>query len=125
MKFIRQYVVSALVLIVVVAIALEINHQTEYSILNQPSTSPEGRAEFELNRLADPANGEIPFNIRARELDFARSMPRYGNSRGSEMVLDFTQIGPYNVGGRTRGFAIDITNNQLYLAGGVSGGMWR
>jgi hypothetical protein len=125
MKFIQRYVASALVLIVVVALALEINHQSDYFSEAQSSASPEGRAEFELNRLADPATGEIPFNIRAREMAFSRTLPAYGASREAEMVLNFTNIGPYNVGGRTRGFAIDITNNNLYLAGGVTGGMWK
>jgi len=33
--------------------------------------------------------------------------------------------GPYNVGGRTRGIALDITNENVIIAGGVSGGIWR
>ncbi len=33
--------------------------------------------------------------------------------------------GPYNIGGRTRALAIDVTNEDIILAGGVSGGMWR
>lgn len=34
-------------------------------------------------------------------------------------------VGPYNVGGRTRALAIDVSNENILLAGGVSGGMWR
>ena len=33
--------------------------------------------------------------------------------------------GPYNVGGRTRALAIDVTDENIILAGGVSGGVWR
>lgn len=86
--------------------------------------SPEGRIAWETMRLADPATGEIPENIRARELSYARLLPAAGAERGS-LALDFKSIGPYNVGGRTRAFAVDVTNTSVYLAGAVSGGMWR
>jgi hypothetical protein len=33
--------------------------------------------------------------------------------------------GPYNIGGRTRALGIDITDESVILAGGVSGSMWR
>ncbi|MBT6978292.1 MAG: T9SS type A sorting domain-containing protein [Flavobacteriales bacterium] len=86
--------------------------------------SPEGRVEFELMRLADPVTGEIPDNIRQRELQMAKTLPQWGSSRDS-MGISFTQVGPFNVGGRTRAFAIDRSNTDVYFAGGVSGGMWR
>ncbi|MEZ4722543.1 MAG: T9SS type A sorting domain-containing protein [Flavobacteriales bacterium] len=90
------------------------------------SSSPEGRADYELMRLADPATGQLPPNIRMRELAFASTLPvKSAFSRGTEMKLDLNSVGPYNVGGRTRAFAIDIANPNIYLAGGVSGGMWR
>lgn len=34
-------------------------------------------------------------------------------------------VGPDNIGGRTRAFLIDKDNSNLMLCGGVSGGMWR
>lgn len=86
--------------------------------------SPLGRIEWETMRLADPATGKIPENIRVRELQNAAMLPVAGAQRDS-MAVDFQSIGPYNVGGRTRAFAIDKANPNLYLAGGVSGGMWR
>lgn len=96
------------------------SHQKEAEL----APSPEGRIAWETMRLADPATGEIPENIRAKELSYARSLPVAGAERGS-LVLDFESIGPYNVGGRTRAFAVDVTNTSVYLAGAVSGGMWR
>ena len=38
---------------------------------------------------------------------------------------DWKKRGPYNVGGRTRALAVDISDENVLLAGGVSGGMWR
>ena len=86
--------------------------------------SPIGRAEYELMRLADPETGEIPEGIRIRELAYASTLPKSGSFFRSS-GQDYRQVGPLNVGGRTRGFKIDISDTNVLLAGGVSGGMWR
>ena len=86
--------------------------------------TPIGRAAFEKNRLADPVTGEIPENIRIRELAYASTLPKTSGRRSSGSPV-YTHTGPYNVGGRTRAVAIDVANPNIYLAGGVSGGMWR
>ncbi|GEO05077.1 hypothetical protein AAE02nite_27410 [Adhaeribacter aerolatus] len=93
---------------------------------------PQARYEFQVKRLRDPKTGRIPDNIRQKELIFSASIPtaqvinlnKYGrNARG--MVQDWDSRGPYNLGGRTRALAIDVANENIILAGGVSGGMWR
>lgn len=86
------------------------------------------RRLYEINLLKDPATGTIPYGIRERELAFAKKMEqRFGKSRASSgrIVSDWQARGPYNVGGRTRALAIDLDNENVILAGGVSGGMWR
>lgn len=75
-------------------------------------------------RLADPETGEIPQGIRIRELAYASTLPKSGSvfrSGGQH----YQAVGPLNVGGRTRGFKVDISDTNVLLAGGVSGGMWR
>ncbi|MCE7933434.1 MAG: flagellar basal body rod modification protein [Chlorobi bacterium CHB2] len=91
--------------------------------------NPQARHRWELMRLRDPATGTLPPNIIEREHRFARTLPtREGAvAAGLSRVqgnFDWVQRGPYNVGGRTRAFAIDRTNENHLLAGGVSGGMW-
>lgn len=96
-----------------------------------PRDNPAERAAYEHARLANPANGTIPANIRARELAFSTQLPTreqlalYKQSPASIQVEPWNHRGPSNVGGRTRAFAIDANNEQNLLAGGVSGGMWR
>ncbi|MEX2595661.1 MAG: T9SS type A sorting domain-containing protein [Salibacteraceae bacterium] len=85
---------------------------------------PFGRWEYQLNRLADPRTGKVPENMYMRELAYAANLPKAMNRRDTFSV-NFESIGPYNVGGRTRAFDIDWNNPNVYLAGGVSGGMWR
>ena len=88
--------------------------------------SPDGRAEYEHRRLIDPITGEIPPNMRMRELAFAANLQSpHAAARDKVVSMEFNHVGPYNVGGRTRAIAIDITDTNVYLAGGVSGGMWK
>jgi hypothetical protein len=87
------------------------------------------RRLYELELLRDPATGKIPEGILEKELAFARKMNEsLGNQSArtrSAVIDDWRPRGPYNVGGRTRALAIDIDNENIILAGGVSGGMWR
>jgi hypothetical protein len=85
----------------------------------------EARAEWELRRLADPATGMLPPGIRGLELAFAASLPTDGVSKVDSLTSPWTARGPWNLGGRTRAFAMDVTNPSVLLAGGASGGIWR
>lgn len=103
------------------------------SIVDHHATSSEaneegGRAEWEVKRLRDPATGTIPAGIRQRELAFAATLPSNSErlfARGRGSAIDWMQRGPFNIGGRTRAFGLDIRGEDTVLAGGVSGGMWR
>jgi photosystem II stability/assembly factor-like uncharacterized protein len=39
--------------------------------------------------------------------------------------MDWTELGPDNVGGRTRSILIDRVNSNIVFAGSVSGGIWK
>ncbi len=78
------------------------------------------RAQFEWERRHDPATGLVPPDIRRKELAFAKTLPHRSDAKS----LTWTWRGPRNRGGRTRAFAVDRTDTQRLLAGGVTGGMW-
>ena len=86
---------------------------------------PNARVEFEVRKLVNPQTGRIPSNIRSRELAFAKK----SQQKVRVSTLDETSVwdrrGPFNVGGRTRALAVDSRDENIILAGGVSGGMWR
>lgn len=102
-----------------------------YGCSSTPQTADvgtiQGRRLYEWLKYHDPATGLIPLGIRAKELAFAHSMPGYTSGKQMEQVMadGWQQRGPYNIGGRTRAFAIDVTNSSVMLAGGVSGGVWK
>ena len=85
---------------------------------------PEGRAEQLLERIMDPATGKVPEGIFMREQLLVSQLPKAAGKRDLDGI-DWVSGGPYNVGGRTRALAVDISDTSVILAGGVSGGMWR
>lgn len=93
----------------------------------------EMRAQYDFDMLKDPATGKVPYGIRAQEISFARAIPERGanaNILARPTALNtYFPAGPNNQGGRTRGLAYDVrfngSTNQVILAGGVSGGIFR
>ncbi|MFN1835914.1 T9SS type A sorting domain-containing protein [Balneola sp. MJW-20] len=87
----------------------------------------EGRAEYFFNLMRDPATNSIPNNIRSLELEHARDLPVVSRAKSAmdPRAYTFTEIGPNDVGGRTRALAVDLDDPSIILAGGVSGGVWR
>ncbi|MFO0507794.1 MAG: hypothetical protein ACK5YS_02865, partial [bacterium] len=102
--------------------------------------NPELRYQFDFDRLKDPATGEVPEGIREKELQYVLSPSSHlqdemaiqgktDDGKGIKMAAGdqtstFVNRGPFNVGGRTRGLALDINDENRILAGGASGGIW-
>lgn len=101
-----------------------------YSIGDEDN--PSARADWEYNRRKDPQTGEIPYQIRQKEAAFSATLPTKesfamyrGNDNTSIQSNTWTMRGPDNIGGRTRAVAFDISAQNVILAGGVHGGVWR
>ena len=93
---------------------------------------PEARWRWELFRTQSPLTNSLPVDIRKRELEYARTLPTRAEidermrKRGVEpSSLTWRQRGPHNIGGRTRAIGIDLDDENIVLAGGDTGGMWR
>lgn len=82
------------------------------------------RLEYERLISADPKTGQIPPNIRNLELSFARQIS-IDAKKVRTQALDVSSAGPFNVGGRTRAVAFDVRDENIIIAGGVSGGIWK
>jgi photosystem II stability/assembly factor-like uncharacterized protein len=87
----------------------------------------EARYKWELMRLADPVTGKIPPHIRAEELAFAENIPsiQRPTNPNAHFTGNFIPRGPWNLGGRTRAIAIDVTNENIVFSGSVNGGLYR
>ena len=97
---------------------------------NDRATDLKGALEYEFNMLKNPSTGKIPEGIRDMELAQARQVLEkqylYGRP---DAINPYTFQGPNNLGGRTRALVYDTrfngTSNQVILAGGVSGGIYK
>ncbi len=129
----KKIVLNFCLFFAVVALAFAYHHITnrnslKTSVAKQEGEDIEGYLKWEQQRLADPATGRIPDNIRSLELNFAAGLPtdlhdtRY--THGPVPVV-WQMRGPWNVGGRTRAFAADVKTEATLLAGTAAGGMWR
>lgn len=95
----------------------------------------EGERDYEFNMLKNPATGRIPEGIYDAELAQAREIlaKQELDAQQSTDRLTATNAyafqGPNNLGGRTRAIVYDVrfngTSNQVILAGGVSGGVYK
>lgn len=96
--------------------------------LSQQSAMEHGataRWQWELKRLADPETGQIPLNMRQRELNFVSTLPKNTDVNPiARTATGWKHRGPYFIGGRTRAIGIDVADTQRILAGSVSGGVW-
>lgn len=94
--------------------------------LHDEQTDNKAKAKWMLSMLADPATGEIPKGVRSKELAFLHELQNDNEYRSKATRADTWNIrGPWNVGGRTRAFAIDVKNENHLIAAGVSGGIWQ
>ena len=104
-----------------------------FEVSGEPETegdgdNPNARAAWEFMRLVDPTTGKIPIDIRRQELAYATTLPKadeYSPLARKSNVVTWDVRGPLHFGGRTRAMAMDVTDENILLAGSISGGMWR
>lgn len=88
--------------------------------------NPFARVEYESTQLRDPVTGVIPRDIGARENELAARIDAEAAAAGALPVArGWVSRGPANIGGRTKALAIDATDENVILAGGVSSGMFK
>ncbi len=83
---------------------------------------------WEYLRLRDPATGEIPRGIHARELAFARTIGMSATAMKAAPTIQSTgwaSAGPNNTGGRTQAIGIDIVNEANVMIATAQGGIFR
>ncbi len=127
-----KFLSVAMGLIAIVSINVSCNQQSKQEdaiqLFEKTESDPEKRWHEEFDMLKNPYTGKIPKNIHRDELAEAATIPlkeELGLMAGNSYVFQ----GPNNLGGRCRAIAYDVryngAGNQVVLAGGVSGGMFR
>lgn len=120
----KTLIYSAIAIATIVALLFQFP-ESEHEPEHEGMTNPQLRAEWEYMLLADPATGLIPVS-RSQELAFAKNLPVMDWSAYSRTeYYEWKARGPFNFGGRTRGFAMDVVDNNVLIAGSISGGIYR
>ena len=87
----------------------------------------EQRLLHEFNLQKNPLSGVIPMEEKQQELENTLLIKQEAQLRRRRVPNVYTSRGPSNLGGRTRAFAVDLSDNtsQTMLSGGVSSGLFR
>lgn len=87
--------------------------------LSSSAPLAKGMADYYKMLRADVETGEIPVSevLKIRKELEANYSVKAAN-------IDWQEMGPDNIGGRTRALIVDNQNPNRYIAGAVSGGLW-
>ena len=83
----------------------------------------DGAVEWLNARRGDPVTGIV--NPSSREVAYKNYLAFHNQNTKSTLATSWTEMGPNNVGGRTRAILVDKNNNNTLYAGSVSGGLWK
>lgn len=131
MKVVLKY--SFPVVVVILSLWLVLDNKPNQIDLNKYSgvggfENPAARKQLEFMMTRNPVTNKVPSNIKLKETRFTENITAREKSKFSTITslqYEWKQVGPINVGGRTRALEMDIANNDILIAGGVSGGVFK
>jgi len=83
---------------------------------------PMNTANWLNARRVNQYSGTVDIADIVRAQEQVKALSRKG---GNSLNMAWNELGPNNIGGRTRAFLIDKDNADVCFAGSVSGGLWR
>jgi hypothetical protein len=92
--------------------------------LSKQAKSSKGASEWWFNRVKD-VNGNLDLAEMKSVADRASQTVIASQAQATTQATNWTELGPDNVGGRTRALLMDRNNSNHFFAGGVSGGLWE
>lgn len=127
-KSLLTFVISS-VLLVTVAITFNFKSERCYQPRNtsqfeEKTQGISGAIEWLNRRRVNPATGKVDIND-IMKVQNALAAFRQSNKLKNSLGLNWIEMGPNNVGGRTRAILVDNQNDNLIFAGGVGGGLWK
>jgi hypothetical protein len=127
MKISKSLSWFSLVLILIISILIvEMQNQSSRSTDNLQERESEPLAlEYYKKIYANPQTGEMGRPSPKVQSYWLRMIENQKlQTRGDGDEIEWVEVGPTNVGGRTRAIAIDSQDPQRLIAGGVRGGLW-
>ncbi|MGC9331851.1 MAG: T9SS type A sorting domain-containing protein [Bacteroidales bacterium] len=84
-------------------------------------TGFKGAAKWIHERRANHETGTVDI----KDIRKAHAQIKALQKKKTSLNLSWNNVGPTNIGGRTRAIVVDKNNPDIIYAGGVSGGLWR
>src|ERR1051326_4999152 len=107
-------------LIPILALSLACSHRADRE--RERFDQPDEAAQFYAMRHAVPAGCEPQERYATARAQMQAMHSRAGVEAVGAPLGPWEFLGPGNIGGRTRAFVFDPTNDNIMYAGGVSGG---
>jgi len=83
---------------------------------------PMNAANWLNARRVNQYSGDVKVADIVKAQEQVKALTRKG---GNSLNMAWNEVGPNNIGGRTRAFLIDKDNPDVCFAGSVSGGLWK
>lgn len=83
---------------------------------------PQNAATWLTARRVNQYSGTINVDDVVKAQEQVKALLKKG---GNSLGMTWTELGPNNIGGRTRAFLIDKDNSDVCFAGSASGGLWK
>jgi hypothetical protein len=87
-------------------------------------SSAAGYLQWRHERLANQVTGQVDYQD-VMNADKAIAAMQSAGMNKTNAGMEWIELGPDNVGGRTRSILVDRNNNKVIYAGSVSGGIWK
>ena len=95
-------------------------HKPDYLI--EMSENYKDRENFQLLKRGGAISyNKVEAGLNRYQKEATKNLATYKDAG----IMGWEDLGPTNVGGRVRGFAVHPTNNNIILAGAAAGGIWR
>ncbi|MCD6366277.1 MAG: T9SS type A sorting domain-containing protein [Bacteroidales bacterium] len=124
---IKNLVLSTLVVSLFIAVSFVLLQNVNHSAKNQPRQEENeqgiaGALEWYNQIRQNPATGTVDYKdvMKARQ-----QVARLAAQKSRSFNIQWENIGPNNIGGRTRAILVDKDNSSIIYAGSVAGGLFK
>ena len=129
MKLIKRWGMATLLLAAIIAAPVWLSKQNKEAKKEvEDKDEARGAAEYLWNMRVNPATGTIDINDvenARKQVDAMIAEKKASRAKSNSLNLQWQELGPDNIGGRTRSILFDKSNPDHMFAGSVGGGLWE
>jgi len=129
MKLIKRWGIVTLLFAAIVAAPVWLSKQNKVTNKEvEDKNEARDAAKYLWDMRVNPATGKIDVNdveTARKQVDAMIAAKKVSREKSNSLNLQWNELGPDNIGGRTRAVLFDKSNPDHMFAGGVGGGLWE